>query len=102
MLYVFSCLAVIAVPCNPPRKVDNAVIVGLYQKEYLSDSNATYQCRDKYIILDNEDTIQCKDGTWESKKIMCTRTYKTYFTKSHTGSYNDIIQDSKICCIYAA
>ncbi|XP_056270895.1 coagulation factor XIII B chain-like isoform X1 [Pseudoliparis swirei] len=62
----------IAVPCNPPRKVDNAVIVGLYQKEYLSDSNATYQCRDKYIILDNEDTIQCKDGTWEAKRIMCT------------------------------
>uniref|UniRef100_A0A8C3A288 Sushi domain-containing protein n=1 Tax=Cyclopterus lumpus TaxID=8103 RepID=A0A8C3A288_CYCLU len=61
-----------AVSCNPPRKVDNALIVDSYQKEYLSDSTVTYQCRDKYIILDHEDTIQCKEGQWEEKNIMCT------------------------------
>ncbi|XP_054459524.1 complement factor H-like isoform X2 [Anoplopoma fimbria] len=61
-----------AVPCNPPPKVDNAVVVGSYQKEYLSDSEVTYQCRDKYVVLDGEDTIRCNNGQWEEKNITCT------------------------------
>ncbi|XP_068446214.1 complement factor H-like isoform X2 [Clinocottus analis] len=58
--------------CKPPRKVDNAVIVDPYQKEYLSDSTVTYRCRDKFVLLEPEDRIRCKDGQWEEKNIMCT------------------------------
>ncbi|XP_028442492.1 complement factor H isoform X2 [Perca flavescens] len=57
--------------CKPPPKVDNAVVKTSYQKEYLSDSRVTYQCRDGYDMVGN-DTIQCNDGKWEEKNIRCT------------------------------
>ncbi|KAK9519682.1 hypothetical protein VZT92_022393 [Zoarces viviparus] len=60
------------VPCNPPRKVDNAVVEASYQKEYLTGSAVTYRCRLNYTILDGADTIRCKDGRWEEKNTTCT------------------------------
>ncbi|XP_037625434.1 complement factor H-like [Sebastes umbrosus] len=59
-------------PCNPPSKVENAVVATPYQKEYLSGSAVTYQCRDKHTTMDGEDTILCQNGTWEMKEIKCT------------------------------
>ncbi|XP_074491200.1 complement factor H-like isoform X2 [Sebastes fasciatus] len=59
-------------PCNPPSKVENAVVVTPYQKEYLSGSAVAYQCRDKHTTMDGEDTILCQNGTWEMKEIKCT------------------------------
>ncbi|XP_042369307.1 complement factor H-like [Plectropomus leopardus] len=58
--------------CNSPPKVGNAVIMTPYKKEYLPNSAVTYQCRDKYTIMDGEDTIQCIDGKWEERNIKCT------------------------------
>ncbi len=40
-------------------------------KEYLSDSSVTYQCHDNYTMV-GENTILCKNGTWEQKSIHCT------------------------------
>ena len=83
--YMFPSLAATADPCNPPSKVENAVVATPYQKEYLSGSAVTYRCRDKYTTMDGEDTILCHNGTWEMKEIKCARTYKKkYFANSHT------------------
>ncbi|XP_042369971.1 complement factor H-related protein 1-like [Plectropomus leopardus] len=57
--------------CNPPLKIDNAVVIAPYQSEYLPDSAVTYQCRDEYTIK-GEDTIRCIGGKWEEKNIVCT------------------------------
>ncbi|XP_020492921.2 complement factor H-like isoform X2 [Labrus bergylta] len=57
-------------PCKPPPKIENAVIVKSYQKQYLSDSEVTYQCRDKYT-MEGEGTVRCLDGQWEIKNISC-------------------------------
>ncbi|XP_008293902.1 complement factor H [Stegastes partitus] len=60
----------IADHCSPPTKVENAVVLTSYQKEYVSDSEVTYKCRDKFI-MEGEDTIRCKNGQWEDKDIKC-------------------------------
>ncbi|XP_044056186.1 complement factor H-like isoform X2 [Siniperca chuatsi] len=57
--------------CSSPPKVDNAVAVTSYKKEFLSHSAVTYQCRDNYT-MEGEDTIRCKNGKWEEKNITCT------------------------------
>uniref|UniRef100_A0A4W6F526 Sushi domain-containing protein n=1 Tax=Lates calcarifer TaxID=8187 RepID=A0A4W6F526_LATCA len=58
--------------CSPPPKVDNAVVVSSYQKEYLSGSEVTYRCRDNYT-LEGEATITCNDGKWVKRNIVCTK-----------------------------
>ncbi|XP_070409977.1 complement factor H-related protein 5-like [Nothobranchius furzeri] len=59
-------------PCQPPPSVTNAVIMEPYQKEYLSESSVTYECRKGYMINGGE-TIRCNDGAWEKKTISCVR-----------------------------
>uniref|UniRef100_A0A3Q3M9G9 Complement factor H n=1 Tax=Mastacembelus armatus TaxID=205130 RepID=A0A3Q3M9G9_9TELE len=59
-----------AQPCSPPPRVDNAVVMTQYKKQYLSETQVTYQCRHGYNI-DGEDTIKCQDGKWETKSIKC-------------------------------
>ncbi|XP_035809155.2 coagulation factor XIII B chain-like isoform X2 [Amphiprion ocellaris] len=59
-----------AVHCSPPPKIQNAVVLSSYQKEYLSDSEVTYQCRDNFTV-EGEDTIRCNAGQWEEKNITC-------------------------------
>uniref|UniRef100_A0A8C9YDB2 Complement factor H n=1 Tax=Sander lucioperca TaxID=283035 RepID=A0A8C9YDB2_SANLU len=58
--------------CKPPPKVENAVVQTAYQKEYLSNSPVTYQCRDGYD-MEGEDTILCDNGKWEEKNVTCTQ-----------------------------
>ncbi|XP_010795289.1 complement factor H-like [Notothenia coriiceps] len=58
-------------PCIPPDKVQNAVVMTAYQKEYLSDSEVTYKCRKSYTAK-GETTIRCIDGQWGETNIMCT------------------------------
>uniref|UniRef100_A0A3Q1EEN8 Sushi domain-containing protein n=1 Tax=Acanthochromis polyacanthus TaxID=80966 RepID=A0A3Q1EEN8_9TELE len=62
----------IFIATDPPPKIQNAVVLSSYQKEYLSDSEVTYWCRDKFIMK-GEDTIKCNNGQWEEKNIMCIR-----------------------------
>ncbi|TMS20723.1 Complement factor H, partial [Larimichthys crocea] len=57
--------------CKAPRRVENAVVLSAPMKEYLSDSSVTYQCHDNYTMV-GENTILCKNGTWEQKSIHCT------------------------------
>ncbi|XP_078101488.1 complement factor H-like [Sander vitreus] len=68
--------------CKPPPKVENAVVRTSYQKEYLSNSAVTYQCRDGYY-MEGEYKILCNNGKWEKKNVACTLTYKMHFRKSH-------------------
>ncbi|XP_058494551.1 complement factor H like 4 [Solea solea] len=67
--------ALIANQCSPPPKVDNAVIMASYQKEYLSGSQVIYQCRPGHNIQ-GEATLTCKDGKWDERTIECKRTYE--------------------------
>ncbi|XP_050933055.1 complement factor H isoform X2 [Lates calcarifer] len=62
--------APIANHCSPPPKVDNAVVVSSYQKEYLSGSKVTYHCRYNYT-LEGEATITCNDGKWVKRNFVC-------------------------------
>ncbi|XP_041646754.1 complement factor H-like [Cheilinus undulatus] len=57
-------------PCPPPPKVENAVILTPYQKEYLSDSEVTYSCRNTYQ-MNGDGRIRCNDGQWEQKLMSC-------------------------------
>uniref|UniRef100_A0A8D3B9K5 Sushi domain-containing protein n=1 Tax=Scophthalmus maximus TaxID=52904 RepID=A0A8D3B9K5_SCOMX len=59
--------------CSPPPKVVNAIVVTVYQSEYLSGSEVTYQCRYNYT-MEGQATIKCDDGNWQQRNITCTRT----------------------------
>nr|XP_046247894.1 complement factor H-like [Scatophagus argus] len=56
--------------CKAPPRVANAVVVGAYKKQYLSDSEVIYQCRDNYT-MEGESRLRCKDGEWEEVNITC-------------------------------
>ncbi|XP_053287467.1 complement factor H [Pleuronectes platessa] len=58
--------------CSPPPKVQHTVVVGLYQREFLSGSDVTYQCRDSYQ-MEGDATIRCNDGNWEKHNIVCAQ-----------------------------
>ncbi|KAF7648105.1 hypothetical protein LDENG_00161570 [Lucifuga dentata] len=58
--------------CKPPLKVKNTIITTPYQKEYLSNSVVTYQCRDQHV-MEGEYSIRCKYGTWEMTNLTCTQ-----------------------------
>ncbi|XP_029904643.1 complement factor H-like [Myripristis murdjan] len=62
--------------CSPPPKVENAIIVKSNENEYLSDTQVTYQCRDKYAIK-GADSITCKNGEWEMNNIKCIQRCET-------------------------
>lgn len=95
MLFTFSYLAATAKSCNPPPKVENSIIKASYQREYFSDSEVTYQCRDNYM-MEGQGKMICKDGQWMENIITCTRTYTKLYTKSHKGSSRTILDDIKI------
>ncbi|XP_078802247.1 complement factor H-like isoform X2 [Oryzias latipes] len=61
----------ISEPCEPPPKVQNAVIETPYQREYVSGSQVIYKCRDNYR-LGQDKSITCLNGQWEEKRISCT------------------------------
>ncbi len=75
-------LAVTANQCGEPQKVMNAVIMTPYVKEYPSDSEVTYQCRDKYTAV-GEEKIQCKNGEWKKPTIECRRMYPKTLRRFH-------------------
>ncbi|XP_053287418.1 complement factor H-related protein 2 [Pleuronectes platessa] len=60
--------------CSPPPKVQHTVVVDLYQREFLSGSDVTYQCRDRFQ-MEGDATIRCNDGNWEKHNIVCARTF---------------------------
>lgn len=57
-------------PCKAPPIVENAVVKGPYNKEYLSDSTVTYRCRQKYT-MEGHPTITCRNGKWNKVDINC-------------------------------
>uniref|UniRef100_A0A3P9K5I7 Sushi domain-containing protein n=1 Tax=Oryzias latipes TaxID=8090 RepID=A0A3P9K5I7_ORYLA len=61
----------ISEPCEPPPKVQNAVIETPYLREYVSGSQIIYKCRDNYR-LGQDKSIRCLNGQWEEKRISCT------------------------------
>ncbi|KAM4549476.1 complement factor H-like [Odontesthes bonariensis] len=60
----------IEVPCGKPPKVENSVVKMPYQKEFLSGSTITYECRNGYKMK-GESTLACQAGTWEEKTMKC-------------------------------
>uniref|UniRef100_A0A8C5E375 Complement factor H-like n=1 Tax=Gouania willdenowi TaxID=441366 RepID=A0A8C5E375_GOUWI len=61
--------------CGPPPRVENAFIKSPYQKKYVTDSTVTYECRQDYT-LEEDATIRCTNGEWETKAIRCIRKYR--------------------------
>lgn len=71
--------------CEPPPKIDNAVVLTPYQKQYLSNSEVTYQCRPTYSqVRGNVQTIRCVNGNWEESDLTCTCMY-IHFTLLSSG-----------------
>uniref|UniRef100_A0A8D3B9S7 Sushi domain-containing protein n=1 Tax=Scophthalmus maximus TaxID=52904 RepID=A0A8D3B9S7_SCOMX len=64
---------------GPPPKVVNAIVVTVYQSEYLSGSEVTYQCRYNYT-MEGQATIKCDDGNWQQRNITCTQGHLIHFT----------------------
>ncbi|XP_060933532.1 complement factor H-like isoform X10 [Limanda limanda] len=62
--------APVAKSCSPPPKVQNAVVDGMYQREFLSGSDVTYQCRATHQ-MEGDGKIRCDDGNWEVRNIVC-------------------------------
>ncbi|XP_068175663.1 complement factor H-like [Antennarius striatus] len=56
--------------CKPPPKLENAVVVDPPKKQYLTDSEVTYECRSKFK-MEGEAKLRCNNGTWENV-IRCT------------------------------
>ncbi|XP_061739791.1 complement factor H-like isoform X1 [Nerophis ophidion] len=57
--------------CSPPPKVENAVILTSFRREFLSGSNVRFKCRQNFMI-EGEDTITCQNGQWDTTDIKCT------------------------------
>lgn len=87
-VYVSS-LAAAAMLCNPPPKVENAVLMSPYKRKWLSGSEVTYVCRNNYT-REGKNTVRCENGKWNMTDLKCTRTYflqaiyKTAKTKYHS------------------
>ena len=79
ILNVFESLAAIEKLCGPPPKVEDAIVMCDYQKEYLSETEVQYKCRHEYK-MGAEDKIKCKNGEWEKKDITCIGEYWLFQT----------------------
>uniref|UniRef100_A0A672ISZ0 Sushi domain-containing protein n=1 Tax=Salarias fasciatus TaxID=181472 RepID=A0A672ISZ0_SALFA len=64
--------------CSPPPRVENALVLKPYRKEFLSDSVITYRCRENFT-MEGEDTIKCISGEWEEKNTTCIQTCIPFF-----------------------
>ncbi|XP_077439314.1 complement factor H-like [Vanacampus margaritifer] len=56
--------------CNPPPKIENAVIWTPFQRLYLPDSKVTFKCREQYM-MEGKDTSTCQNGHWDIEDIKC-------------------------------
>ncbi|XP_051929500.1 complement factor H-like [Hippocampus zosterae] len=59
-----SICTLVAGTCDPPPKIENAVILTAFQREYLSDAKVTFKCRENYM-MEGKDTITCQNGRWD-------------------------------------
>ncbi|XP_077440774.1 complement factor H-related protein 5-like isoform X1 [Vanacampus margaritifer] len=60
----------VAGTCNPPTKIENAVISTPFQRQYLPDSKLTFKCREQYM-MEGKDTSTCENGQWDIEDIKC-------------------------------
>ncbi|XP_068599700.1 complement factor H-like [Brachionichthys hirsutus] len=56
--------------CKPPPKFENAVVVAPPQKQYLTASEVTYECRSKFGMQEGG-KLRCNNGKWENA-VRCT------------------------------
>ncbi|XP_061153328.1 complement factor H [Syngnathus typhle] len=66
-----SICTLVAGTCSPPLKVENAVILTAFQREYLSDSKVTFKCRENFM-MEGTDTITCQNSQWDMGDIKCS------------------------------
>ncbi|CAN9500722.1 unnamed protein product [Ophioblennius macclurei] len=76
----------IAPLCSPPPRVENAVVLGAYRKEYISNAEITYTCRENFT-MEGEDKIRCKAGKWEEKNTTCIQKPCPMPEDTPNGSY---------------
>ncbi|XP_029939702.1 complement factor H-like [Salarias fasciatus] len=75
--------------CSPPPRVENALVLKPYRKEFLSDSVITYRCRENFT-MEGEDTIKCISGEWEEKNTTCIQKPCPFPEDIPNGSYRKI------------
>uniref|UniRef100_A0A4W5KLQ8 Complement factor H n=1 Tax=Hucho hucho TaxID=62062 RepID=A0A4W5KLQ8_9TELE len=58
------------VPCDPPPKVENAIVKILFQNKYIDGFEVNYECR-KFFEIDGLKTITCENGSWTTQPPTC-------------------------------
>lgn len=92
MLAMFLSFAASSNPCSQPPRIENAVVKSSYQQKFLSGSVVTYQCRAEYTMDEgNTGTLECVNGEWENKSIICTCKYIEKLSESQTTFRNILV-----------
>ncbi|CAB1323858.1 unnamed protein product, partial [Coregonus sp. 'balchen'] len=58
------------VPCDPPPKVENAIVKIPYQNEYIEGFDVNYECR-KTFEIEGLQEITCENGNWTPPPPTC-------------------------------
>uniref|UniRef100_A0A4W5KZW8 Sushi domain-containing protein n=1 Tax=Hucho hucho TaxID=62062 RepID=A0A4W5KZW8_9TELE len=66
---ILECIAQ-GVPCDPPPKVENAIVEIPYQNKYIYGFEVNYECR-KFFEIDGLNKITCENGNWTTPPPTC-------------------------------
>ncbi|XP_031641421.1 complement factor H-like isoform X2 [Oncorhynchus kisutch] len=58
------------VPCDPPPKVENAIVNIPYQNKYREGFEVNYECR-KSIEIEGHKKLTCENGSWTTPPPTC-------------------------------
>lgn len=71
---IFSSLEAQGVPCDPPPKVENAIVEIPYQNKYIEGFEVNYECR-KSFEIEGLKKLTCENGNWTTPPPTCKRKY---------------------------
>uniref|UniRef100_A0A8C7PFW1 Complement factor H n=1 Tax=Oncorhynchus mykiss TaxID=8022 RepID=A0A8C7PFW1_ONCMY len=63
------------VPCDPPPKVENAIVKIPYQNKYREGFEVNYECR-KSFQIEGHKKLTCENGSWTTPPPTCKQRYK--------------------------
>uniref|UniRef100_A0A4W5LV31 Sushi domain-containing protein n=1 Tax=Hucho hucho TaxID=62062 RepID=A0A4W5LV31_9TELE len=58
------------VPCDPPPKVENAIVEIPYKNKYIDGLKVNYECR-KSFEIEGLKKITCENGSWTTPPPTC-------------------------------
>ncbi|XP_042178396.1 coagulation factor XIII B chain-like isoform X5 [Oncorhynchus tshawytscha] len=60
------------VPCDPPPKVENAIVKIPYKNKYIKGFEVNYECR-KSFEIEGHKKLTCENGSWTTPPPTCKR-----------------------------